>query len=244
MIDNNPPGSRPGKKIAKDQDFFDHWATYQKAMDLNYLAHRQAYARLELFIDEHLKQPFALLDLGCGDASFISKVLGRTCVARYHGVDLSAPAVEKAKKNIASVACKSLFTVADFSTFVRGSHEPVDLIWIGLSFHHLELAGKTRFVADCRKILREGGFLLMYEPMRRENETREEYLERWYGVCRSRWTGFEPQERDQIHEHISQSDFPETFSTLRKIGKESGFRRVERERIDPCGIHEWVCFYG
>jgi SAM-dependent methyltransferase len=242
--DSNASGSRPGNKSAKDEDFFDHWATYQKAMDLNYLAHREVYARLELFIGGHLQQPFSLFDLGCGDAGFISRVLGRACVARYHGVDLSAPAVEKAKKNMAAVPCKSLFTVADFSIFVRESHEHADLIWIGLSVHHLELAGKTRFVADCRRILRKGGCLLMYEPMRKENETREEYLERWYGVCRSQWTGFEPQERDQIHEHILQSDFPETFSTLRKIGKESGFRRVESERIDPFGIHEWVCFYG
>lgn len=59
-----------------------------------------------------LTGPLRLLDLGCGDSDYISRIIekagGRILVASYTGVDLSEPALEVSRQNIARCAAASL----------------------------------------------------------------------------------------------------------------------------------------
>ncbi|MFA6600121.1 MAG: phosphohistidine phosphatase SixA [Candidatus Omnitrophota bacterium] len=235
----------PDGEIAETvQAFFEHWKTYQKAMDCDYLGHRGAYETLGRFLARHPKRTLSLLDLGCGDAGFMSRTLPSARISKYHGVDQSEIVLEMAKKEMGRVACPQVFTASDFEVYLNESPEKVDLVWIGLSMHHVPSEGKADFLAACRRHLNPGGSLLVYEPMRVHAETREAYLARWEEVCRTHWPLLEDGEKKRLTAHVRESDFPEDLRTCQALGQKAGFKSVESLYQDPYKIHELVCFHA
>ena len=93
------------KQTVADQNaleqFQKQWSTYQKLVDADALSHRAAG---ELLHDALCAIPttFAIVDIACGDASQMREVLLGTKCRHYQGIDLSAPALELAAKNLAS----------------------------------------------------------------------------------------------------------------------------------------------
>ena len=79
--------------------------------------------------------------------------------------------------------------------------------------------------------------------MRFENESREQYLERWSLTCGRQWPNLDPQEKKHLFEHVSECDFPETLAAYQAMGKRAGFQNVVSLFNDPYRIHELVCFY-
>ena len=78
--------------------FQDEWQVYRKMVDENYLFHREAYAALHDILTEESDLPFRFLDIACGDASATVGALRKTAVAHYHGIDLSTPALDLARR--------------------------------------------------------------------------------------------------------------------------------------------------
>lgn len=74
-------------------------------MEEDYLEHRALYGSLQHFLQQKAASgPLSLLDLGCGDSDYISRIIleagGDQLVESYTGVDLSEPAIEISKQNI------------------------------------------------------------------------------------------------------------------------------------------------
>ena len=77
----------------------------------DYLEHRDLYATLKtLLLERAAKGALSLADLGCGDSDYISRTLGEAggsaTVCSYTGVDLSEPAIDISRRNIAKCACE------------------------------------------------------------------------------------------------------------------------------------------
>ncbi|MGV1015727.1 MAG: class I SAM-dependent methyltransferase, partial [Methyloceanibacter sp.] len=138
------PGGAVDDAAALEQ-FQQQWATYQKLVDNDALSHREVGRILHDALVS-LAKPFAFLDIACGDAGQMSQALAGTKVSHYHGIDLSAPALELAAKNLADVTFAVDLDRRDFVEALTRRSEPADAAWCGLSIHHLQTDGKERLL--------------------------------------------------------------------------------------------------
>ncbi|NPV61184.1 MAG: hypothetical protein HPY61_00870 [Methanotrichaceae archaeon] len=87
-------------------------------------------------------------------------------------------------------------------TFLEDSREHADLIWSGLAVHHLLRSQKERFFGRCGEILDPSGYLLLFDPVRREGEGRQEHCLRWRKLCECKWMALSTLEKRRIAEHV------------------------------------------
>jgi SAM-dependent methyltransferase len=214
--------------------FREQWTVYRKLVENNYLSHREVRGLVHRQLTESARRPFRFLDLACGDATMTVAALGGTAVSEYHGVDLSAPALEMAAKTVAALACSVRLEQKDFVAAIREQTGPADVVYIGLSLHHLVTPAEKRdFMRGVRKLLGDGGLFLIFEPANLEGETRAAYLKRYKTVVDTQWHALSPSERDDVWTHISTFDFPEPPSTWLQLGEEAGFREGRDLFTDP-----------
>lgn len=203
--------------------FFAHWNIYHKVMQHNYMSHRQVYGILQLFLIKHFSnKPFSLLDLGCGDAEYMRGALAGTRVRTYTGVDISKVALALAKNNMRRLPCRKQFIGGDFFREIR-RRRPADVIWMGITFHHLRLKQKAEFLKQCKKICAPNGRLIVYEPTLREGKDRNDFLERWWRFVSKHWQALTARELLLIKKHIMEDDFPEKIFHLRASCAPGGF---------------------
>src|SRR6516164_5046307 len=177
---------------------FQHqWQLYRKFVDNNYFYHREVYARLHRILVDEVVQPFRFLDIACGDARATVETLKGTRVAHYYGIDLSQAALELAGKALESFECPLTLDRRDFVEALRGWPEPVDVVWIGLSLHHLLASGKLTLMREIRAIVGDRGLFLIYENASPDGEDRGAWLRRW-DRQKQFWTVFRPEEWDAI----------------------------------------------
>ena len=94
--------------------FQKEWHIYRKVVEKNYFFHREAYATLREVLTEEMAVPFRFLDIACGDASGSVRALIGTRVFHYHGIDLSEPALELARKALQALPCLVTLERRDF----------------------------------------------------------------------------------------------------------------------------------
>lgn len=203
--------------------FQNQWNVYQKFLKYDYLSNAVACDELHRFLVEDVARPFRILDLACGDASGIVEALTETPVEYYRGVDLSAPALDYAARNLASLPCPVELDEADFTAALHNRLRDEDIVWISLSLHHLASADKLAFMRDVRAHIAPDGAFLVYEPTRRDGEDRAQYLDRFEAIGRRDWTGLTDEEFAEAMKHVRTCDLPETVSDWHDLGREAGF---------------------
>jgi hypothetical protein len=216
------------------EQFQQQWATYQKLVDNNSLASKQAGEILHAALAV-LTKPFAFIDIACGDAGQMKQVLAGTKIEHYHGIDLSEPALELAAKNLNNVPFEVELDQIDFVEALTKRTEPADAAWCGLSIHHLGTEGKLRLFEAIRRST--DGFLMIYEPTLTEGEDRDGYLARFRRVNRPAWDFLSGEEWAQIDHHVITCDFPETAATWLDLGRQAGFFKAEQLFLDPTGFY-------
>jgi SAM-dependent methyltransferase len=217
----HPLTGDPHQDPEQVRKFFDQWGIYQKVVAHNYLHHREAYAAIAAILDR-VETPFSFLDLGAGDAKWTSGVLAGRALRAYEAVDISAVALGLAEKNLEGFTGAKTFTQGDFFQDVRERRGRWDVVFIGLSLHHLPRADKARFFPAVREILPPGGRLVFYEPVCDPGESRDEVLERWWRTARH-WTALEPAELQAGKDHVFSSDYQETPETYDALARAAGF---------------------
>jgi ubiquinone/menaquinone biosynthesis C-methylase UbiE len=216
----------PSQDPERVRAFFDQWHIYRRVLELDYLHHRAAYAALTQAL-AGMGRPFSFLDLGAGDAVCTTRVLASLPVTRYEAVDLSAVALKLAEENAAPLMCPKTFTHANFMERIGAGGEPFDVIFIGLSLHHLPARDKRAFFPKLRALLAEGGSFFCYEPIREPDESRDAVLARWWRHVESAWTELSPAELASVKDHVFGNDYPEPIADFETIAREAGFRSFE-----------------
>lgn len=227
------PGGAVVDAAALEQ-FQQQWATYQKLVDADELSHEAVGTLLRDALNRTFSAPFSFLDIACGDASQM-RALSATKTRHYHGIDLSEPALELAADNLKDMPFEVELDHRDFVEAVMRRPEPADVSWCSLSIHHLDTAGKLRLMRALRHST--GTFFMLYEPTRKDGETRDQYLQRFRAVNRPRWTMLNPEEWAQIDHHVTTSDLPETQEVWLDLGRQAGFASARQLFEDPTGFY-------
>jgi hypothetical protein len=116
-----------------------------------------------------------------------------------------------------------------------------DVVWVGLSLHHLRRRKKLAVMSDLRLIVGETGKLLIYENSGPHGDTREAWMKRW-DEQQPGWTAFTQAEWEAIAKHTHNSDYPETHLTWLKLGYEAGFGRARCLYESPQQLFRLYCF--
>lgn len=97
-----------------------------------------------------------VLDVGCGQGSFVAALHEAFPAKRYVGIDVSERLIERAKARSRSV----FFQVADLTEF--RPEQPFDVVVMRFVLQHLPDLGSV--LLACRRLLRPGGMLIVIEP--------------------------------------------------------------------------------
>ena len=203
--------------------FQEQLATYRKLVESDCLAHREVGGILQETLNDVFTSPFCFLDIACGDASMMKTALRGTQVRHYHGIDLSQAALDLAAANLAGLPFEVDLDHRDFVEAMMCRPEHADASWCSLSIHHLSTDDKLRLMKAIRGATGARGIFLLYEPTRRVGEDRAAFLDRFLRTNKPLWKMLTPDEWDQIWQHVTTCDFPETADGWCALGREAGF---------------------
>ena len=223
--------------------FQQDWQIYRKMVDNNFLFHREAYARLHALLTREINRPFGFLDIACGDASASAGALCGTAISRYHGIDFSAAALDLARQNLQVLDCPVTLEQADFLTALAGREHRDDVIFIGLSLHHLEGPEKLAFMLQIRRALAPDGVFVIYENTSPDGEDRAGWLRRW-DLQQPAWIAYTPDEWVSMRTHVHAADHPETVTGWHQLGRYAGFAQVRELYAAPTDLFRMYAFGG
>lgn len=206
--------------------FFTQWDIYRLCIEHNTLHHREVEERLRADLARR-SSPFRFLDLASGDATLTARVLAGLPVSSYTAVDFSAPALALARENTVPLGCPREFLETGFREFLAARSAPFDVIYLGLSLHHMLLPGKRGALADLRRILAPDGAFFMFEPILHAGESRTECLERWHAHMDGPYDKFPPAAREAVWEHVRTCDYPESADEYLASARGAGFSSGE-----------------
>ena len=223
--------------------FFSQWDIYRLCIEHNTLHHREVgeILRRELLART---EPFTFLDLACGDADLTAAALQETKVSAYTGVDFSAPALALAANKIAELGCPRTLREADFTDFLRQNKESFDVIYLGLSLHHLERETKREMMTHLHRATAPGGTFYLFEPILHAGENREGYVARWAAAMDGPYDPFPRAARDALREHVRESERPESDDEYLAAAEAAGFRDGEILFTDAGNFYSLFRFHA
>ena len=205
--------------------FFNQWSIYRSIIESNSMEHVEIYRALHDRLARRT-QSFTVLDLGCGDAEGIRPALQGTAAARYIGVDRATRALEYAAVVLADLDAEVELREADLLDAVTTSEETFDVIVAAFALHHFGSDDKRRFLAAARRRLRPGGELALIDVVRREGQSRAEYLDS-YELYVDGWS-IPDEVKPEVIAHVRGHDYPEEIAKLPRWAHEAGFTVVEQ----------------
>jgi SAM-dependent methyltransferase len=214
-------------------DFFDRqWSTYRRVVDHDLMEHRALTAATARAINDWLAArpagaPSArMVDLGCGYLGLLAPVLRHLPLGSYLGLDLSAPVLPRAAAALGPVSYPCQWREQDLLAWAEAEPEPepVDLLHSAFALHHLSDDDKARFLELCRRHLSPDGLLLWADVFREPGEAREAYVARYVERIRRGWNPFEPEQRQQVIDHLSQFDNPADRDVIQRSAEACGWR--------------------
>ena len=149
-----------------------------------------------------------------------------------------------ASVSVEALTCQVELDQRDFIAAMADRPEPADVVWIGLSLHHLATADKLTLMREVRAVVGEAGRFLIYEPTCRDGEDRDGYLARFERVSRPLWAALSAAEWAGILDHVTRCDLPETAAGWTALGYAAGFGRVEQLFVAPTDLYRLFAFHA
>ncbi len=207
--------------------FSRSWSLYDLITEHNYMFHREIYREIMDLLGERNDQGnFRLLDLGCGNARFMTPCLKRFPPGVYEGVDLSEAALAEARTYLAELPGEVTLTYGDLLEVIEATGKTWDVIFSGFAIHHLMLDEKARFFRAAGRCLSEKGWLIMVDVMREENQDRASFLDGYLRFMREKWTEVPRDKLEEACAHVRDHDYPECFSTIARMAKDAGLHSI------------------
>lgn len=222
--------------------FFKQWHLYQKVIEMNYMMHREMFDFLLDTLKNKSAQPVSILDVGCGDAAIMARALKGMQVKAYYGIDLSSQALACAADNLDDIECKKKLIEADFANAIEQINHTFDFIIAGFSLHHLQENEKETFFGSAARLLGEEGCIVIYDLIRNNDESREDYINRLCETYRKEWSAMSEQEMEDIYDHIRQNDYPENMIFYDRLAEQYGFSKYQMNFRDEAGLYGFCCF--
>ena len=221
--------------------FFSQWEIYRLCIEHNTLFHREVGEILRHELQART-EPFTFLDLACGDAGLTAAALHGTKVVAYTGVDFSAPALALAASKLSELGCPRSLHEADFTHFLGENGQAFDVIYLGLSLHHLEREVKSEMMKHLRRANAPDGTLYLFEPILHGGETRAGYIERWAAAMDGPYDPFPAAARAALRNHVAESEQPESPQDYASFAREAGFSRGDILFTDPGNFYSLFRF--
>ena len=214
--------------------FKQNWLTYKTIIDENYMFHREAIAQTRLCLSASFaNKSITVLDLGCGDASNVAKVLQGFNIEFFCGYDLSAMALTLAEENIAVLTPNFQLHCQDMLKGVAEKVAEFDWVFSSYSLHHFQRVDKAALFRSVFSALREGGSFMLLDTVR-EEETLQDYYDHYLSYVSENWQALSPEEIQRISDHVRSSDFPEHTQDLQSMAWAAGF-----DDMNVLAKHNW-----
>ncbi len=209
------------QSFTRVKETFDAWAMYQAVVDADYMHHAEIVGALAAWAQQ--LEPLRIIDLGCGDSWLATRAFKDVNVASYRGVDVSE-ASTLAQANIAIWSGRAEVTAGNLADFLHDAPDgSANLILGSYSIHHFSTEAKIEIINDCHRVLSPSGTFIWIDAVRRDDESRDDYINRLTGIMHSDWTALTLDQRDKACTHVRESDFPETASWMLKHVATAGF---------------------
>lgn len=215
---------------------------FRRYFSVNFASQRQIYAALNRLIKSRYDFPFTMVDVSCGDASMMARALSGTKIERYIGIDLSNEVLNKARQNMDKLDCQKSFIQSDFYEVAQMAVERMDIIWLNLTIHHLSDRQKHMLIQNCSDMLSGKGCLLVYDPIKKEIESREQYVQRWWSCSRTIMHELTRHTPTSMLEHAYNDDFPCSFEQHQELGWECGFSEIQTLFTDPLNCYRLISY--
>jgi hypothetical protein len=111
--------------------------------------------------------------------------------------------------------------------------EHADVAWCSLSIHHLPTDHKLRLMRAIHGAVGGRGMFMLYEPTYQANEDRAAFLDRFLRINKRLWNVLTAAEWEQVWNHVTTCDFPETAAVWCELGRAAGFRKTRELFADP-----------
>jgi len=217
-------------------DLFDrHWATYRSIVDHDYMEHRAATAVAAHLLRERVgahetgAPPPRTVDLGCGDLALLGPTLRHLPLSSYEGIDIAANVLPLAERSLEGAPYPRRFVVGDLLAWAEGKvpdddGRPADLLLSSFAVHHLHDDEKEQFFRAARRRSTRGAPFLWNDLFREPAESLASYVARYSRRVRETWTALDPEEREQVVEHLSTLDHPADREAITGLLEAAGWR--------------------
>jgi ubiquinone/menaquinone biosynthesis C-methylase UbiE len=200
----------PNPSFSRVKAVFEHWSMYDAVVQADYMAHAELVDTLADWARKQ-PQPLRIIDLGCGDAWLATHAFRDANVEKYLGVDVSDSAAELAREHIAIWQGRAEVAAGNLANFLHDVPDAsANVVLASYSIHHFLSDAKIALITDCRRVLAPGGAFLWIDAVRRDDESRDAYINRLTHVMQNDWTALTPDQRAGACTHVRESDFPET----------------------------------
>jgi cyclopropane fatty-acyl-phospholipid synthase-like methyltransferase len=200
--------------------FNENWQHYKNYVANNKLCHNELFAALNQFLHQKMAgKTFTFVDVGCGDGSMIEPVLLNHSIKSYIGIDIAEEVIRMAPDILAKLHCEKHFIPQNMLTSIKYLPSPVEIIFSSYSVHHLSYQEKVSFIHDCKNKLLPGGFFLMIDGIREENQTRTQWLQAYEEYYSETIPNITSEQLESAMKHPTRSDYPEAISTFEGIAQ-------------------------
>jgi len=211
------------ESFANVKAVFEQQSMYDTVVRADYMQHTELAAALAAWVRTRTV-PLRIIDLGCGDAWLATHSFRDANVESYRAVDVADASIDRARKNTAIWPNRTEITTGNLADFIHNvPNASANVVLASYSVHHLSADGKAALINDCSRVLVPGGSLLWIDPVRRETESRDEFVNRLANVIQSDWTALTLEDREKAATHVLTSDFPETKTWMFDHLHQAGF---------------------
>ncbi|MCI0334799.1 MAG: class I SAM-dependent methyltransferase [Planctomycetes bacterium] len=205
---------------------FEQQSMYDAVVQADYMQHTELVATLADWARTQTV-PLRIIDLGCGDAWLATHAFRDANVEMYRGVDVSDSSGERARHNTAIWPGRTEVATGNLADFLHKTPDAsANVVLASYSVHHLSSEAKIALIADCRRVLVPGGTFFWIDPVRNDNESRDDYINRLTHVMQNDWTALTLDDREKACTHVRTSDFPETGRWMFDQVQRAGFQRT------------------